>query len=68
MSMFRALKPVICKVHGFAVAGGSDIALCADLTIMADTAKIGYMPTRVWGCPTTAPWTGKSQADDVYRR
>mgnify|MGYP003972295707 FL=1 len=54
MSMFRALKPVICKVHGFAVAGGSDIALCADLTIMADTAKIGYMPTRVWGCPTTA--------------
>lgn len=56
MSMFRALKPVICKVHGFAVAGGSDIALCADLTIMADTAKIGDMPTRVWGCPTTAMW------------
>ncbi len=56
MSMFRALKPVICKVHGFAVAGGSDIALCADLRIMADTAKIGYMPTRVWGCPTTAMW------------
>ena len=56
MSMFRALKPVICKVHGFAVAGGSDIVLCADLTIMADTAKIGYMPTRVWGCPTTAMW------------
>lgn len=56
MSMFRALKPVICKVHGFAVAGGSDIALCADLTIMADTAKIGYMSTRVWGCPTTAMW------------
>ncbi len=56
MSMFRALNSVICKVHGFAVAGGSDIALCADLTIMADTAKIGYMPTRVWGCPTTAMW------------
>ena len=29
MSLFRAMKPVICKVHGFAVAGGSDIALCA---------------------------------------
>ena len=56
MSMFRALKPVICKVHGFAVGGGSDIALCADLTIMSDTAKIGYMPTRVWGCPSTAMW------------
>ena len=56
MSMFRALKPVICKGHGFAVAGGSDIALCADLIIMSDTAKIGYMPTRVWGCPSTAMW------------
>jgi enoyl-CoA hydratase len=56
MSLFRAMKPVICKVHGFALAGGSDIALCADITIMGDTAKIGYMPTRVWGCPTTAMW------------
>ena len=56
MSLFRAMKPVICKVHGFAVAGGSDIALCADLTIMGDSAQIGYMPTRVWGCPTTAMW------------
>ena len=56
MSLFRSMKPVICKVHGFAVAGGSDIALCADLTIMGDTAQIGYMPTRVWGCPTTAMW------------
>ncbi len=56
MSLFRAMKPVICKVHGYAVAGGSDIALCADITVMADDAEIGYMPTRVWGCPTTAMW------------
>ena len=56
MSLFRAMKPVICKVHGFAVAGGSDIALCADITVMSDTAQIGYMPTRVWGTPTTAMW------------
>lgn len=56
MSIFRAMKPVICKVHGFAVAGGSDIALCADLTYMADDAQIGYMPARVWGTPTTAMW------------
>jgi len=39
------------------VAGGSDIALCCDLLVMADDARIGYMPTRVWGCPTTAMWT-----------
>ena len=56
MSLFRAMKPVLCKIHGFAVAGGSDIALCCDLVIMADDAQIGYMPARVWGCPTTAMW------------
>ena len=56
MRIFRSLKPVICKVQGFAVAGGSDIALCADMVIMAEDARIGYMPTRVWGCPTTAMW------------
>ena len=57
MSLWRCSKPTIAKVHGFAAAGGSDIALCCDLLVMADTARIGYMPTRVWGCPTTAMWT-----------
>lgn len=56
MSLWRSYKPVICKVHGYAVAGGSDIALCSDLIVMADDARIGYMPVRVWGCPTTAMW------------
>ncbi len=56
MSLFRALKPAIAKVHGAAVAGGSDIALCSDLVFMAEDAQIGYMPARVWGCPTTAMW------------
>ena len=56
MSIFRCLKPVIAKVHGYAVAGGSDIALCADMIVMGEEARIGYMPTRVWGCPTTAMW------------
>ena len=57
MSLFRAMKPVICKVNGYAVAGGSDIPLCCDMVIMEDSAQIGYMPARVWGCPTTAMWT-----------
>ena len=56
MSLFRSYRPVICKVQGFAVAGGSDIALCSDLVVMAEDAQIGYMPARVWGCPTTAMW------------
>lgn len=57
MSLWRCPKPTVAKVHGAAVAGGSDIALCCDLLVMADDARIGYMPTRVWGCPTTAMWT-----------
>jgi enoyl-CoA hydratase len=56
MSLWRSPKPTICKVHGYAVAGGSDIALCCDVVVMAEDARIGYMPARVWGCPTTAMW------------
>ena len=67
MSLFRAMKPVICKVHGFAVAGGSDIALCADMIVMGDDAKIGYMPTRVWGCPTTAMWVHRLGPEKAKR-
>lgn len=57
MSLWRCRKPTIAMVHGAAVAGGSDIALSCDLLVMAEDARIGYMPTRVWGCPTTAMWT-----------
>lgn len=57
MALWRCSKPTIAKVHGAAVAGGSDIALCCDLLVMAEDARIGYAPTRVWGCPTTAMWT-----------
>lgn len=56
MAPWRAMKPVICKVQGHAVAGGSDIALCCDMVLMAEDAQIGYMPARAWGCPTTAMW------------
>lgn len=56
MSLFHADKPVVCKVHGFCVAGGTDMALCSDLLVIAEDAKIGYPPARVWGCPTTALW------------
>ena len=67
MSLWRAMKPVICKIHGFAVAGGSDIALCADITIMGESAKIGYMPSRVWGTPTTAMWVYRLGAEKAKR-
>jgi enoyl-CoA hydratase len=66
-SLWRSYKPVICKVHGYAVAGGSDIALCADLVLMAEDARIGYMPARVWGCPTTAMWVYRLGAEKAKR-
>src|SRR6202022_568408 len=56
MSLLHCGKPVVCKVHGFCVAGGTDMALCSDLLVIAEDAKIGYPPSRVWGSPTTALW------------
>jgi enoyl-CoA hydratase len=56
MSLFHSEKPVLCKVHGYCVAGGTDMALCSDLLVVAEDAKIGYPPARVWGSPTTALW------------
>ncbi len=67
MSLWRSLVPVICKVHGYAIAGGSDIALCADLLVVADNAQLGYPPARVWGCPTTAMWVYRLGAERAKR-
>jgi enoyl-CoA hydratase len=59
MSLFHSEKPVICKVHGYCVAGGTDMALCSDLLVIGADAKIGYPPARVWGSPTTAMWAAR---------
>jgi enoyl-CoA hydratase len=59
MSLFHAGTPVVCKVHGFCVGGGTDLALCSDLLVIAEDAKIGYPPARVWGSPTTALWADR---------
>ena len=48
---------------GDAVAGGSDIALCSDIIVMNEDARIGYPPSRVWGCPTTAMWVYRLGAE-----
>jgi enoyl-CoA hydratase len=67
MSLWRCPKPVLCKIHGFAVGGGSDIALCSDMIFMAENARIGYMSTRVWGCPSTAMWVYRVGAERAKR-
>lgn len=67
MSLFHSEKPVCCKVQGFCVAGGTDLALCADLLVIQDDAKIGYPPARVWGVPTTAHWAARIGAQRAKR-
>jgi enoyl-CoA hydratase len=67
MTLFDASKPVVCKVHGFCVAGGTDMALCSDLLLIAADAKIGYPPARVWGSPTTSLWAYRLGAQRAKR-
>jgi enoyl-CoA hydratase len=56
MSLWRSPKPVIAQVHGWCVGGGSDMALCADLVIASEDARIGTPYARVWGCYLTGIW------------
>lgn len=67
MSLFFSDKPVVCKVHGFCVAGGTDMALCSDLLVIEDKAKIGYPPARVWGVPTTSLWVHRVGLEKAKR-
>jgi enoyl-CoA hydratase len=67
MSLHHCTKPVVCKVHGFCVAGGTDMALCSDLLVIAADAKIGYPPARVWGSPTTSLWAHRLGAQRAKR-
>src|SRR5688572_5293962 len=67
MSLFYSDKPVICKVHGFCIAGGTDMALCSDLLVIEETASIGYPPARAWGVPTTALWAFRIGAEKAKR-
>lgn len=50
MGLWRGLKPTIAKVHGYCMGGGSEMALCADLVVASDDARIGTPYSRVWGC------------------
>ncbi|KAB2919215.1 MAG: crotonase/enoyl-CoA hydratase family protein [Hyphomicrobiaceae bacterium] len=56
MSMWRAPKPVIAQVHGWCVGGGSDTALCADIVIASDDARIGTPYARMWGAYLSGMW------------
>jgi enoyl-CoA hydratase len=42
---------VIAQVHGYCLAGGSELAACCDLVYVAEDARIGYPPTRLMSPP-----------------
>jgi enoyl-CoA hydratase len=48
-------KPTVAAVHGWCIAGGTDMILNADVIICDESARFGYPPARVWGVPE-APW------------
>ena len=51
-----AHKPVIAKIHGRCLAGGAELALCCDILIAAEDAKIGHPGTRGLGTPPINMW------------
>ena len=52
------LKPVVAKIHGYCLAGGTEIMSMVDIAFVADTAQIGYPPMRGMTTPDTLyfPW------------
>ncbi len=48
--------PVIAQVHGYCLAGGTDLALHCDLIVAAKNARIGFPPVRAQGAPPTHMW------------
>ncbi len=57
MSIWDLAKPVIAQVHGFCLAGGSELATGCDLVYMAEDAQMGYPAVR-FGVPDMHfhPW------------
>ncbi len=56
MGLFDMHKPVIAKVQGNCLAGGTDLALMCDMIIAAENAKIGFPASRVNGTPPNQMW------------
>jgi enoyl-CoA hydratase len=56
MALWDMHKPVIAKIHGYCLAGGTDIALLCDIIIAADDCLIGFPPVRAQGGPPNHMW------------
>jgi enoyl-CoA hydratase len=56
-AVWNSRKPVIAQVHGYCLAGGTDLALHCDMVVCAEDATLGYPPVRAMGSPPTHMWT-----------
>ena len=56
MSLWNSPKPVVAMVHGWALGGGSEMVLCADIVIMSEDARIGTPYSRMWGTHHAGMW------------
>ncbi|MDE3094517.1 MAG: crotonase/enoyl-CoA hydratase family protein [Chloroflexota bacterium] len=57
MAIWDIHKPVIAQVHGYCLAGGTDLVLLCDIVVAADDAVIGFPPVRAMGSPVAHMWT-----------
>ena len=55
--VWNSRKPIICQVHGYCLAGGTDLALNTDIIICTDDAQFGYPAVRAQGSPPSHMWT-----------
>ncbi|MDZ7728961.1 MAG: crotonase/enoyl-CoA hydratase family protein [Dehalococcoidia bacterium] len=56
MTVFDMHKPVVAQVHGYCLAGGTDLALLCDIIIAAEDATIGFPPARAMGSLPNQMW------------
>lgn len=56
MALFDMHKPSIAQVHGYCLAGGTDVALLCDMIIAAEDATIGFPPARDLGALPNNMW------------
>jgi enoyl-CoA hydratase len=56
-TLWNSTKPILAKVHGYCLAGGTDMALHCDMILAAEDAEFGFPAVRSMGSPSTHMWT-----------
>lgn len=67
LKLWYAWKPTVAAVQGWCIAGGTDMVLCADIIVAAESTVFGYPPSRVWGIPTTPMWVHRMGLERAKR-